>query len=450
MPLTAPRDSLIAVVGDGFGSLMVYSTAVYLGFRPQDVTIFGTNDTPRSTYQQYAFNLGQTVLRSESESHFLPADWPTFAQLEAWSRGRLEPLLRSARRKYNPGVPEILTEVSVVQRELGWDDSRYPKRIGWLQREYDPMPHFVLYDEDANFAGRAKHVMLALGHSPLSFPPVLAKAREDPALADRIVQAYEPKAYAAGGRYVVVGAGIASLNEWVNALDAGAAGVISLLRSPAPDEQDLNTPRCLFEALGIDAFQGLSLDERIDFLGKILKGTSPRRRGWEDKVRRARAEGRFDELMGEIDEVTSGPAGLRIHIANRHGPDPGWLDVTGVVAGTGFNKSVLTLPLLRRLADYYGLAVDQGRLVLLNNCGVPKLDLDHSRLCMMGIHANSVVPHGDTIAGLKYIARRFVSDCFRAERPRQRPFFSRLGLQLSLASSAAREIRHARRSVQLA
>jgi hypothetical protein len=44
---------------------------------------------------------------------------------------------------------------------------------------------------------------------------------------------------------VVIGAGIASVNEWANALDTGAK-VISLLRSPTPDEQDLNT-RCFVE-----------------------------------------------------------------------------------------------------------------------------------------------------------------------------------------------------------
>ena len=35
------------------------------------------------TYQQFAYNLGQTVLRSESESHFLAPDWPTVVWTEA-------------------------------------------------------------------------------------------------------------------------------------------------------------------------------------------------------------------------------------------------------------------------------------------------------------------------------------------------------------------------------
>jgi hypothetical protein len=448
MPLSAPRDSTIAIVGDGFGSLIVYATALYLGFDREEITIYGDGEDPVGTYQQFAYNLGQTVLRSESESHFLPADWPTFGQLDAWSNRRPAPLFRSVVRKYNPGVPEILTEASVVQRRLRWNDSRYPKRVGWLQRELGGTPHFVLYDEDAGYAGRAKHVMLALGHGPLSFPPALAKARSDPELGDRVVQAYEPKTYAPEGRYVVVGAGIASVNEWANALEIGAK-VISLLRNPEPDEQDLNTPRCLFEALGLDVFQGLTFDERVAFLGKILKGTSPKRRAWAEIVERGRQEGRFDQIIGEIDAIEPGPAGLRLNVVSRHGPDPGVLDVTGVVAGTGFNKSALTLPLLRRLVEHYGIPVENGRLQLKTNCGVPHLDLPQSRLCMMGIFANTVVTHGDTIAGLKYIGRRFAADCARAER-RRRGFFSRARMQLSLAGDTARALRSVRATEQLA
>jgi hypothetical protein len=449
MPLTEPRDSSVAIVGDGFGSLIVYATAVYLGFRPDQITIFGTNENPVDTYQQFAYNLGQTVLRSESESHFLPADWPTFGQMDAWSRKSLSPLFRSIGRKYNPGVPDILAEATVVARQLGWNDNRFPRKVGWLQREHSPVPHFVLYDEEANWVGRAKHVMIAIGHGPLSFPPVLAKAREDPRVGDRIVQAYEPKVYAPGGRYVVVGAGIASVNEWANIIDVGGS-CISLLRNPAPDEQDLNTPRCLFEARGIDVFQGLPFEQRINFLGKILKGTTPKRKSWLERIRRATAEGRFEQLIGEIDQIEPGPAGLRIHVSSRHGPDYGWLDVTGLVPGTGFVKSVTTIPLLRRLIEFYNVPLDSGRLRLRTNCGIPGLDMAESRLGMMGIFANTVIPNGDTIAGLKYIGRRFAADCARAERVRPPSFFQRFGLQWRLAGESARAVKRVRRVEQLA
>ncbi|MFL5335608.1 MAG: hypothetical protein ACJ8H8_21110, partial [Geminicoccaceae bacterium] len=63
--------------------------------------------------------------------------------------------------------------------------------------------------------------------------------------------------------------------------------------------------------------------------------------------------------------------------------------------------------------------------------------LTDSRRAAMGLVANNVIPHGDTIAGLKYVGRRFVADCARAERLRDRPFFGRLGMQLSLAARSA-------------
>ena len=108
------QDVAVGVMGDGFGALLVYTTAVYLGFAPDQIGIFGKNLIPTSTYQQFAWNLGQTVLRSESESHFLPADWPTFSQLDAWARFDPSPLFRSAFRKFNPGVPDIMAEPQIV------------------------------------------------------------------------------------------------------------------------------------------------------------------------------------------------------------------------------------------------------------------------------------------------------------------------------------------------
>src|SRR5438270_4310918 len=373
MTASYPRDPTIAVVGAGSGSLIVHATAHYLGFDNRDITIFGPSDNAVGTYQQYATNLGQTVLRSESESHFLAPDLPTFAQLDAYAHRSLGPLYRSVRRKYNPGVPEILTEAAVVQRRTNWETSRVPLRVGWLQRALAPEPHFVLYDEQANFIGRAKHVMLSPGHGPLSFPPLLAKARKDPEIGDRIVQAYESKQYAPGGRYIVLGAGIASVNEWANIIDAGGS-VLALTRSPQPETQDLNVPRCLFESVGIDAYVSLPFEQRVQFLGQVLKGTRPERKQWLDRIHDGQKEGRFDAVVGEIEKVESGRAGLRVHVVSRHGEDPGWLDVTGVVAGTGFNKSVLTIPLLRRIIEYYNVPVINGRMQLLTNCGVPGLD----------------------------------------------------------------------------
>jgi len=92
---SCPRDPVIALVGQGFGSLVVHGTARHLGLENREITILGTNDDPVATDQQYAHNLGQTVLRSEFESHCLAPDRPTFAQLDAYSHKSPKPLWRT-------------------------------------------------------------------------------------------------------------------------------------------------------------------------------------------------------------------------------------------------------------------------------------------------------------------------------------------------------------------
>jgi hypothetical protein len=445
-----PEDVVIGIVGDGFGALLTYTTAVYLGFRPEQIGIFGENTNPVQTYQQFAWNLGQTVLRSESESHFTPADWPTFAQMDAVARRSFAPLMRSASRKFNPGVPEILTEAAVVGQELGYEKRVLGGvKIGWVTREPGPPAHFSLYDEDANLIGRCKHALIAIGHGPLGFPGVYGEARENPETHDRVVQAYEAKEYHEGGRYLVVGSGIAAVNEWVNCVEAGAQ-CVAVRRNPHPDEQDLNVPRCLFDGSGIDAFQGLSFDQRIDFIAQVLRGTAPQRRNWGAKVKQATEEGRFEEAIGNITGIRPGPAGLTVDFQPYKSGETLTMEATGIVCSTGFVKSAFSLPVLRRLAQTYGVPVHRERIVLKTNCGVPPLDREDSRLAMIGINANTVVPNGDTIAGLKYISRRFVGDCARAENLKVRSFPRRLAMQVRLARHTIRAVRRVRKTEQLA
>lgn len=390
------------------------------------------------------------MLRSESESHFLPADWPTFAQLDAYARFSPSPLLRSTGRKFNPGVPEVLTEAFVVTKELGFEERVLGGvKVGWIVREPGPPAHFSLYDDDANLLGRCKHAMIAIGHGPLAFPGVYGEARENPETADRVVQAYEPKQYHQGGRYLVVGSGIAAVNEWVNCIEAGAE-CVAVRRNPHPEEQDLNVPRCLFDGSGIDAFQGLSFDQRLDFLGAALRGTSPARRNWAEKVKKGAERGLFEESIGNVTAIRPGPAGLSVDFQPYQSDQTLTLDATGIVCSTGFVKSAFSLPLLRRLAQTYGVPVQRERIVLKTNCGVPPLDREDSRLCMMGLNANTVVPNGDTIAGLKYIARRFVGDVARAEQLKVRRFPSRLSMQLRLGRHTVKQLRRVRKTEQLA
>ena len=426
----ADGNYVVCIVGGGFGALLTHTTLRYLGFENDEIVILGDQEDPVATYRAFAWGLGQTVLRSESESHFLPADWPTFAVLDMFARRRLRSVIRSVNRTFNPGVPDILAEARAVAETFGYRESFRHGLVGDIVRaggEGDA--HFGIYDTAGTLRARARHVLVAVGHSPLFFPPVLDQARRDPAVRERIVQAYEPKHYAPGGRYVVVGSGIAGVNEWVNVLEAGGE-CIALRRTPAPDDQDLNVPRCLFEAYGIDAFQQLDHAQRLRLLGQVLRGTTPQRRNWQSLIADGYANGTFREVIGEITSVAPGPEGLVVDIALQAGGSTGPLHVTGVSAATGFRKDAASQPLLKRLIDRYHPPMEGPRIALDGNCGIPPVDRPDSRLCMIGIHANIVVPNGDTIAGLKYIARRFSMDVMRAERRVHRGFLERNTLHL--------------------
>ena len=154
-------------------------------------------------------------------------------------------------------------------------------------------------------------------------------------------------------------------------------------------------------------------------------------------------------MIGAVTDIKPSPAGLLLRLKTIDGNESE-LEATGVVCGTGFVKSAFSLPLVRRLVQTYDVPVHRERVKLKTNCGVPPLDREDSRLAMMGLNANTVVPNGDTIAGLKYIARRFVADVAQAEQLKTRSFPSRLSMQLGLSRKAVKSIRATRRSEQLA
>ena len=264
--------------------------------------------------------------------------------------------------------------------------------------------------------GRCKHAMIAIGPRParLSRASTARRARIR-AWPSGSCRPTSPSATSRAGATWWSAPASPRSTSGRTRIDAGAS-CIALRRNPTPDEQDLNVP-----ALPVRRQRHRRLPEadlrRARRLPRQVAARAPRPHGagGRRRSRRGRDAGRFEEAVGDITHIEPGPAGLRVRLKLRNGVDPGPIDLTGIVCGTGFVKSALSLPLIRRLAQSYDVPIERDRVRLKTNCGVPPLDRDDSRLCMMGLTANTVVPNGDTIAGLKYIARRFVGDVARAE-----------------------------------
>lgn len=172
-----------------------------------------------------------------------------------------------------------------------------------------------------HWAGQARDARF--GPRTAVVPAGARQGAKDPALADRIAQVYESKQYAGGGRYIVLGAGIASVHECANILDAGGS-VLALTRSPQPETQDLSVPRWLFESIGIDAYargcrstSGLSSSARSSAARGLSSGNASR------GSRTARRKGGLMRVVGEIDKIEPGRAGLRVYVKSMHGEAPG-------------------------------------------------------------------------------------------------------------------------------
>ena len=320
------------------------------------------------------------MLRSESESHFLPARLADVRPARRLGAPRPELLCArsgaSTTRACRRSWPRPASSSS---GSAGTTTATRRGRLAAARGEGPTTRTSSSTTSRRTSSGAPSTSCSPSGHGPLSFPPALAKASRIPRSATGSCRPTRRRQYDPNGRYIVIGAGIASVNEWANILDLGAK-CISLTPHPEPDEQDLNTPRCFFEALGIDAFQALSFEERIQFLGHILKGTTPQRRSWlaADRARPAR-DGRFEQLLGEIDQVGRGRWGSASTSSSRHGADPGWLDVTGRRRRHRLQQ-VRALRAAAAPADrVLRVPIEGGRIKLQSNCGVPGLDRPDSR-----------------------------------------------------------------------
>jgi hypothetical protein len=208
----------------------------------------------------------------------------------------------------------------------------------------------------------------------------------------------------AGERVVVVGGGIAAAHSWVAALAAGAS-VVALHRSPLRRQQ-LNAPRCMFSAAGIDAYRRLAPDERLAWL-RAAGGSFPWRWQWEWRIWRARRAGRFTSRQGELariacrqdDQAGTHPLALRL-------ADGDTLAADRMVFATGFRADAAGHPLVRRLVAEYGVACEGGMLRPDDDFTLPPLSCPQSRLAVVGTLARWALPVADTFFGMKYAARR--------------------------------------------
>ena len=344
--------SRIAVVGSGLAALVAYATLRAGGVATDEIVVYGDTADPAAAWRTRAAAIRQRQMRSESDGHPFPRTFPGLAAREAARTLDPTPLLLSIADRYRPSVTTFLDAVDRARERSGWDASFVPRRASLVTLRHDGFR----VDDHGSF----RHVLLAVGHPGLAWPE-----RRD----ERYVHAYEPHAFAR--RVAVVGAGMAAATEWRNA-SADGAEVISVRRRE-PVLRPLNLPRAFFTKRGLDEYRR---GDRAAFLQAFSTPSYPR------------------ELH------------LDVPVA-REVPD----DAEQVVCATGFMRGYEHDPVLARLVADHDLATDAGRIVLDDDSTVPELTDDTRTLALSGIHAQWAFPAADTLAGMRWVAHRFLRRC---------------------------------------
>jgi cation diffusion facilitator CzcD-associated flavoprotein CzcO len=353
-----------AIVGGGLGGFVAYTTLRSGGLEPDDITVFGTDPDPASTFRTHAAAIRQQRMRSESDGHCLARSFPGLAVRSALRSGSVRPLVDSVRDRYRPTVEEFLDHVAEVRAATGWDESFHRARIEHVRAVGGG---FELDD-----LGVFPHVLLAPGHAGLAFPPGL---EDDP----RVVHAYRPHEYA--DEVAVVGAGMAAATEWLNALAAGASVVSVRRREPA--RRPLNVDRRYFTKRGLSGFRRTGREERVALLRGFVAPSYPAGPEWDVPITRAVAEGRF-----------------RVEPALNGAPQ--------VICATGFRRGFEADPLLAGLVRKHGLETAEGWIVVDDDSTVPALTARNRTLALAGACAQWAHPGADTVVGMKSAARGFL------------------------------------------
>jgi cation diffusion facilitator CzcD-associated flavoprotein CzcO len=354
-----------AIVGGGLGGLVAYTTLRHAGLDPDEIDVFGLDPDPVAAWRGRAAAIRQRRMRSESDGHCFATSFPGLAVRAALERRSVRPLLESVCDRYHPTVEEFLLHVEEVRARSGWDESFHRARVERVRA--------VEGGFSIDGLGVYPHVLLAPGHPGLAFPTEL----EGDA---RAVHAYEEHDYA--DEVAVVGAGMAAATEWLNALAAGARVVSVRRREPA--RRPLNIERHYFTRRGLSVFHRTGDRERVAVLGRFLAPSYPPGREWDEPLERAVAAGRF-RVARELNGAGQ------------------------VICATGFQRGFAHDPMLADLVRAHGLAAVDGWIVLDADSTLPALTDETRTLALAGAPGQWAHPGADTLVGMKYAARCFLS-----------------------------------------
>jgi cation diffusion facilitator CzcD-associated flavoprotein CzcO len=398
-----------AIVGAGPSGLIAFAALRYRGLAPDEVAVYDDRP-PLSVWTERTDAILQAEMRSESDGHLFPTDFPGFALLDSARTRSLRPLLRSAINRYHPSRLDIQRHGLAVASHYHLEHCLCAARVDRITFGADPEPHVRLHDASGDVVGRARNVLLGLGHGALRWPEALADEGFREPFGACVSHAYQRKTY--GPRtYLVIGSGMAAAAEWTNILRADGR-VVALRRKPDLLEQPLSAPRCYFSGPLLDGFHQLERAERADVLRNSARGSYPASDARDRLLVTAMADGRMQHRVGTLAGLAHCGGRLVAMTAGSGGVEE--IVIDEVIAATGFESGWTAHPILRALVTSLDVDTEGEFIVLNSDCTIPLQGVQGATVSVAGPLARWVFPPADSFAGMKYVARRFANTVFEA------------------------------------
>lgn len=392
-----------AIVGGGFGALMMQSVLRFRGVPASDIQIYSNDMYPEASWERSIRAIGQTHLRSESLGHFYPTDSPGLATVEAFVQWSVKPLVLSWFDQYNPTVEFFLSHVRQIAQQ-----TQFHQRLRYATiDDLKLIPEgFALYDKEGKILGNAQHVIVAIGHGPVREPRVVEEFRAKYPDSPGVQHAFSGKAYSATEHVAILGDGLTAGTEWATALRAGAM-VTALTREDVNFRQALNTPRPYFSKRGFERFRQQSDRDRWRELQMATRGTVRPYPVWRKLFNSSRADGRLRFIQGEVMELslTRDHSRVQVLLLLPDGHSLRVVTADRVVVATGFSP-VTQHPLLAQLIREHHLLTYQSILQVSDDFCVPIVSRPEACLGVIGPAAAWALPCADSISGMKIVAHQ--------------------------------------------
>lgn len=442
-------------IGGGIGSFAMVDVLRIAGVPSSSIKVLTNLDGPYQTYE-YLTRVSQIprgeVLRSDSAG--CPDNiwaFPGYAYRAAWKEKTFAPI-------WSVLVEPVFTDYWTPKAAQAFDAmDKESARIGYtamlakgqvrMIRKRDGGGYFVILtpppgtSATKRVAYRARFVHVAVGYPGLRFLPDLQEYRQKYQDYARVVNAYEPheNVYEAlkstPSRVMVRGGGIVASRILQRLMEdrwneGAKTHIVHLFRTYVEGTDDrggqfwrrrggngwayqgFNWPKGAWGGQLKVAFETKEGDERRALYQKLGGTHTPRRKLWQQQMARARGEGWYEHLQGEVKEVHRASNGQVVSVVASKNGQTQEVVCDYVIDATGLEGQLRDHRLLADLLDFGGAGTNpMGRLDVERTFEIRGTRSGTGRVYASGsITLGGYYAGVDSFLGLQYAALQIADD----------------------------------------